>query len=92
MVFEVEAEPDEVEKSLSAAYHHLVGRIEVPGFRRGKAPRSMLERHIGRGALLDASERYILILAGTELDDIFSVHGASDLAGPRPVHLGRRGN
>jgi trigger factor len=70
MLFEVEAEPDEVEKSLSAAYHHLVNRIEVPGFRRGKAPRSMLERHIGRGALLEeAIEHLVPELLGKAIDE-----------------------
>jgi trigger factor len=70
MLFEVEAEPDEVEKSLSAAYRHLVNRIEVPGFRRGKAPRSMLERHIGRGALLEeAMEHLVPELLGKAIDE-----------------------
>jgi trigger factor len=70
MLFEVEAEPDEVEKSLSAAYLHLVNRIEVPGFRRGKAPRSMLERHIGRGALLEeAMEHLVPELLGKAIDE-----------------------
>jgi len=70
MLFEVEAEPDEVEKSLSTAYRHLVNRIEVPGFRRGKAPRSMLERHIGRGALLEeAMEHLVPELLGKAIDE-----------------------
>jgi trigger factor len=53
MVLEVEAEPEEVEHSLEQAYHRLVKRVEVPGFRRGKAPRDMLEQYLGRGALLE---------------------------------------
>lgn len=70
MVFEVEAEPDEVEKSLSDAYRHLVNRIEVPGFRRGKAPRNMLERHIGRSALLEeAVEHLVPELLGKAIDE-----------------------
>jgi len=70
MVFEVEAEPEEVEKSLSDAYRHLVNRIEVPGFRRGKAPRNMLERHIGRSALLEeAVEHLVPELLGKAIDE-----------------------
>ena len=53
MVLEVEAEPEEVERSLEQAYHRLVKRADVPGFRRGKAPRDMLEHYVGRGALLE---------------------------------------
>jgi len=70
MLFEVEAEPAEVEKSLSDAYRHLVNRIEVPGFRRGKAPRSMLERHIGRGAMLEEAMEYLVPeLLGKAIDE-----------------------
>jgi len=53
MVLEVEAEPEEIERSLEQAYHRLAKRVEVPGFRRGKAPRDMLENYLGRGALLE---------------------------------------
>ena len=53
VVLSVEVEPTEVEKSLERAYRKLVGRINVPGFRRGKAPRHMVERLIGKEALLE---------------------------------------
>ena len=70
MVLEVEAEPDEVERSLEAAYHRLVGRAEVPGFRRGKAPREMLERYIGREAFLgEALERLIPQLLSQAIEE-----------------------
>ena len=48
----IEMEPSEVEESLEEAYHRLVKKTDVPGFRRGKAPRAMLERYIGRESLL----------------------------------------
>jgi len=47
----IEAEPEEIEKAQEKAYHRLVNKIVVPGFRKGKAPRSMLERHIGKESL-----------------------------------------
>ena len=49
----IEMEPAEVEESLEKAYHRLVEKTNVPGFRRGKAPRAMLERHIGKGSLME---------------------------------------
>ncbi len=52
VVLNVEAEPEEMEQSLESAYRRLVNRVEVPGFRKGKAPRAILERHIGRDALV----------------------------------------
>jgi len=70
MVFEVEAEPAEVEKSLSTAYRHLVNRVAVPGFRMGKAPREMLERHIGKGPMLEeALEHLVPELLGKAIEE-----------------------
>ena len=53
VVLEIEVEPERLEKSLDAAYRRIVQRTNVPGFRRGKAPRAMLERQIGHDALLE---------------------------------------
>ncbi len=55
VVLEIEVEPERVEKSLDAAYQRLARRANVPGFRKGKAPRAMIERHLGRDALLEES-------------------------------------
>ncbi len=49
----IEMETTEVEESLEQAYHRLVRRANVPGFRKGKAPRPILERYIGREKLLE---------------------------------------
>lgn len=49
----VELEPAEVEKSLKKSYEKIVKRTEVPGFRKGKAPRPVLEKHIGEGKLME---------------------------------------
>ena len=60
VVLEIEVEPERLEKSLDAAYRRIVQRTNVPGFRRGKAPRAMLEREIGRDTLLqEALDRLI---------------------------------
>ena len=47
----IEMEPVEVDRYLEKAYNRLVRRVSVPGFRKGKAPRDILERHIGKDAL-----------------------------------------
>jgi len=49
----IEAEDSELDKSLDEAYHHLVKRVSVPGFRKGKAPRDILVQHIGKNNLLE---------------------------------------
>ena len=49
----VEMEPEEVEESLERSYHRLAKKTNIPGFRKGKAPRAILERHIGKESLLE---------------------------------------
>jgi len=49
----IEVEPAEVEVSLEEAYRRLVKKADVPGFRRGKAPRAILERYIGKDNLME---------------------------------------
>jgi trigger factor len=49
----IEMEPAEVEESLEEAYHRLVKETDVPGFRRGKTPRAILERYLSRESLLE---------------------------------------
>ena len=40
-------EPEIFEKGLESAYHKLVKRINIPGFRKGHAPRKVIELHYG---------------------------------------------
>ena len=49
----IEMEPAEVEESLEKSYRRLVQKTKVPGFRKGKAPRAVLERHIGKESLFE---------------------------------------
>jgi trigger factor len=44
--------PEETKPLLDLAYRHLAGSINVPGFRKGKAPRKVVEAQVGRGAVL----------------------------------------
>jgi len=47
----IEVEPAEVETATEKAYHRLVKRVNIPGFRRGNAPRVVFERHFGKHEL-----------------------------------------
>jgi trigger factor len=53
VVLNIELEPAEMETELDLAYHRLAQRAEIPGFRKGKAPRAVLERHIGKDRVLE---------------------------------------
>ena len=39
----IEVPAEELEKAIQAAYVKLKGRISLPGFRKGKVPRHMVE-------------------------------------------------
>ena len=56
----VEMEPAEVEVSLEESYYRLVKKASIPGFRKGKAPRAILESYIGKESLLDDALNHLL--------------------------------
>ena len=56
----IEAEAGELDKSLDEAYRHLVKEVSVPGFRKGKAPRAVLEQHIGKRGLLEEAYEHLV--------------------------------
>ena len=47
-VLNIEVEPEEIEASEEASYRRLVKKVNMPGFRKGKAPRAVLERYISK--------------------------------------------
>ncbi|MBE3590500.1 MAG: trigger factor [Firmicutes bacterium] len=53
VALKVEVGPEVVDRALDRAYRRLVRRVTIPGFRKGKAPRSIFERFVGRAALWD---------------------------------------
>jgi trigger factor len=49
----VEVPFEELKPSLDAAYKKIAQQINVPGFRRGKVPPMVIDRQVGRGAVLN---------------------------------------
>jgi trigger factor len=48
----VEVTPEETSPVLDLAYRHLAEQVKVPGFRKGKVPRKIIDTQAGRGAVL----------------------------------------
>jgi len=56
----IEMSAEEIQSSLEESYRRLSKRVKVPGFRKGKTPRAILERHIGTESLLDDAIEHML--------------------------------
>lgn len=56
----IQVSPEEVEEGMQDAYRRLVQRVKVPGFRKGKAPRAILERQIGKENLREEAIEHII--------------------------------
>lgn len=53
MALTVEVPVEEWEKAIKQAINRIAHSINIPGFRKGKAPRSIIERTVGMDAVLD---------------------------------------
>ena len=51
---------DDEEPFINRSYRRLVSRLQIPGFRPGKAPRSIVERHLGRAALVQEALEFMI--------------------------------
>ncbi len=72
----VEVPFSELKPSLDAAYRKIAEQINVPGFRRGKVPAVIIDRQVGRGAVLDEAinealpQLYVAALQENELEPL----------------------
>lgn len=44
---EVEVDQKQIDAAMNRVYRKLSQRVNIPGFRKGKAPRQLIERHVG---------------------------------------------
>lgn len=56
----IELDPETVNSALDRAYRQMVNQVNIPGYRRGKAPRHMLERYVGTETLTERAVKNIL--------------------------------
>ncbi|MDA8198803.1 MAG: trigger factor [Thermaerobacter sp.] len=50
----------EMGPAMGQAFRKLVARYNIPGFRRGKAPRHVFERYVGTGPLVEEAARILI--------------------------------
>ncbi|QCW49965.1 trigger factor [Nocardioides dongxiaopingii] len=69
----VEVPFEELKPNLDKAYQQIAKQINVPGFRRGKVPPMVIDRQVGRGAVLEQAindtlpQKYVEALEANEL-------------------------
>jgi trigger factor len=72
----VEVPFSELKPSLDAAYRKIAEQVNIPGFRRGKVPAVIIDRQVGRGAVLDEAinealpKLYVQALQDNELEPL----------------------
>lgn len=72
----VEVPFEELKPSLDAAYQKIAKQVNVPGFRKGKVPAVVIDRQVGRGAVLDEAindalpKLYVEALEANELQPL----------------------
>jgi trigger factor len=76
-ILHIEVEDDRVEKHLQRAHQKVSARINIPGFRKGKAPRNIVEQFVGRDYLLDEAMETLVpeaVSVAIEESDIEATH------------------
>ena len=69
--FTMEFSAEEFEQAQIKVYQDAKNQIEIPGFRKGKAPRSIIEKHYGEGVFFeDAIDALFRQSYGTALDEL----------------------
>jgi len=56
----IEVAAEELEKAIEKVYQKSKGQINIPGFRKGKAPRKMIEQMYGKGVFYEDAANEIL--------------------------------
>ena len=56
----IEVSAEELEKALEAAYQKEKNKISVPGFRKGKVPRAMIEKMYGVGVFYEEAANVLM--------------------------------
>ncbi|MDH7579106.1 MAG: trigger factor [Bacillota bacterium] len=57
---QIEVEADHVEEALEKAYRKVVRKVSIPGFRKGRVPRPILEARLGKQVLYEEALEMLL--------------------------------
>lgn len=76
----ISMDSEDEEPFLNRSFRRLAGRVRIPGFRPGKAPRSVVESHLGRATLVQEALEFMI---PESLDQVLREHEIRAFAEPR---------
>ena len=76
----ISMDSEDEEPFLNRSYRRLAARVRIPGFRPGKAPRSVVESHLGRATLLQEALEFMI---PESLDQVLRENEIRAFAEPR---------
>lgn len=57
---EIEVDDEKMTEAMDKAYKKVVKKVTIPGFRKGKAPRTLVERQVGREYLREEALDFVI--------------------------------
>ena len=91
LALDIELDRDQVEKGLDRAARRLSQKVNIPGFRKGKAPRFIVENYYGRSALIEEAYEDLVnkaFKAALDQEQIRSLMKSNRLPPPQTVAQG----
>lgn len=76
VLLKIEVDAEQFSQAVDKAYRKLVKTVDVPGFRKGKAPKAVFERYVGKSALYEEAidlivpEAYLKAVEDTGIEPI----------------------
>jgi len=76
MALEFEIEPADFQQAVNQAFKKISHKVNIPGFRKGKVPRPIVENFVGKGAIYDEAldqvlpRAYLKALSESKLEPI----------------------
>lgn len=75
---EISVDAEKMEEGFEHAYRKVVKQVSVPGFRKGRVPRQLLEAHYGKEVLFQDALEYIVPLAYEEALKMVNIDPIAD--------------
>lgn len=60
VLLDITADDDEFNSAMETAYRTVGRQVQLPGFRKGKVPRGMIERMMGREVFLEEANKHLM--------------------------------